>query len=79
MTVTDKGVSVLFHSGCIQIAELQFTGDFGRVLIVNPTCVAEWRPRRWNGIESIRPEFRNDFDRIISKWGIDRFTIKKRA
>ena len=79
MKATDRGSSVLFTDGCIQIAELQFTGDFGRVLLVNSNCIAIRNARYLNSLDQIRPEYRTAFDQIASKWRVERFTVRKRA
>ena len=79
MKATDRGSSVLFTDGCIQIAELQFTGDFGRVLLVNPNCVSIRNARYLTNLDSIRPEYKTAFDQIVSRWRIDRLTVRKRV
>ena len=78
MVTTDRGSSVFFHEGCVQLAELQFTGDFGRVLIVNPNCLTNARSRRWDGMEGVRPEYQRAVEAIEKRWFVERYTIKRR-
>ena len=69
----------MFTEGCIQLAELQFTGDFGRVLLINPNCVSIRNARYLTSLDDIRPEYRAAFDAITSRWRVDRLTVRRRA
>ena len=77
MTVNDRGTCIIFYADCIRIAELQFTRDFGNVLIVNPNCLQIKSRRRLDGLEIVRPEYQRDFDRIVRNWHVDRYTVDK--
>lgn len=74
MTTKDFGSTVMFFGDCIKYAELHFTGDCGRVLLVYPAAMAQ---RRWQGIESVKRSFQADFEKIFEKWRIDKVTLLK--
>ena len=76
MTVKDYGSTIMFFGDCIKYAELHFTGDFGRVLVVYPAALAKDR-KRWSGLESVRPAFQPDFEKILQKWNVNRVSIKQ--
>ena len=77
MTVKDYGSTIMFFGDCIKYAELHFTGDFGKVLVVYPTALTRDSQKRWKGIESVRTPYRQDFERIFAKWGIDRVSLPR--
>lgn len=74
MTVKDYGSTIMFFGDCIKYAELHFTGDCGRVLVVYPAAMAH---RHWQGIESVKRSFQADFEKIFDKWRIDKVTLLK--
>lgn len=74
MEIRDYGTSVSYCVNCYVIAELQFTPDFGRVLLVNPRCLTG---RQWAGIEKVRPEYQRHFDAIAKRWQIDRIRVRR--
>lgn len=74
MTIKDYGSTIMFFGDCIKYAELHFTGDFGRVLLVYPTALTQ---RRWQGINSVRQAFQSDFQKILDKWAVDRVSVAR--
>lgn len=79
MTTKDRGSTIQFFEGCIFLAELQFTGDFGNVLLVNPDCTTLRNPRFWSSTQIVRPEYRRSYDFILDQYAVDRVTFKRFA
>lgn len=77
VTVRDLRSTVEFYAGCIKLAELQFTGDCGRVLIVYPACFPGRAPRAWSSVENVKPEHRETIARILPQWRVDRIVTRK--
>ena len=76
MTIKDYGSTIMFFGDCIKYAELHFTGDFGHVLVVYPAALARGN-KRWNGIDSVRTEFKPDFEKIFAKYRVDRISMAR--
>lgn len=77
MTVKDYGSPIMFFGDCIKYAELHFTGDCGRVLVVYPAALARGASRRTINLESIRADYQPDFKRIFEKWRVDRVSMAR--
>lgn len=77
MGVNDCGTCILFEVNCFRIAELQFTDDFGSVLLVNPRCIVSPGPRYWTGVDMVRAEYKRHFEKILREYHTDRIRIRK--
>lgn len=75
MIEKDYGSTIMFFGDAIKYAELHFTGDFGRVLVIYPNALARDSRRQWKGVQSVRAEYQADFKRIFAKWNIDRISV----
>lgn len=74
MTVKDYGSTIMFFGDCVKYAELHYTGDYGRVLMVYPVALTQ---RRWTGIDCVRKAFQPDFEKIMSKYRIDKVSVAR--
>lgn len=77
MEIKDYGSSVQFNVDYLRLAELQYTEDFGSVLVINPRCMVYSNPKFFGGIDAIRPEYKKDFEYILKNARIDRYTVRR--
>lgn len=77
MTIKDYGSMIMFFGDCIKYAELHFTGDLGNVLVIYPAALARGVSKRWIGIDSVRTEFKPDFEKIFAKYRVDRISMAR--